>query len=154
MNETCVIVDANIAFKCLCTDRGNLRRRFAPDSPLIFNAPRYLFVELFKHKERLARATALSDTDFLEAIYALVSRLNSVNEANIPVGTWLEAYRLCKGIDEKDTPYIALALHMNGRLWIEDEVLKVGTARAVLTNFLRREKLTETRVGLRARGLM
>lgn len=64
MNENCVIVDANIAFKCLCSDRGNLRRRFAPHNSLIFYTPRYLFVEMFKHKEKLARATALSDAEF------------------------------------------------------------------------------------------
>lgn len=121
-----VIVDANVAFKCLCTHRGDLRRRLAPDISLIFYGPRYLFVELFKHKERLARAANLSDADFLQALYVLVSRLDFINEANIPMGTWVEAYRLCKGVDENDTPYVALALHMDGRLWTEDSILKNG----------------------------
>ena len=62
----------------------------------------------------------------LEAIYALVTRLEFVNEANIPVGTWVEAYRLCKGIDEKDTAYVALTLHLDGRFWTEDEHLKTA----------------------------
>ena len=38
----------------------------------------------------------------------------------------MEAYRLCKGIDEKDTPYVALTLHMDGRFWTEDEQLKTA----------------------------
>ena len=126
MNADCVIVDANIAFKCLHAGRGDLRGRIGPGQhPQLFS-PRFLFVELFKHKERLASAAKLTETELLEALYALVSRLEFVNEANIPVGTWVEAYRLCKGTDEKDTPYVALTLHMDGRLWTEDEQLKAG----------------------------
>ncbi|MSU59187.1 MAG: nucleotide-binding protein, PIN domain-containing protein [Pedosphaera sp.] len=89
-----------------------------------FYCPRYLFVELFKHKERLMHATGLTEADFLEGLYALVTRLEFVNESNIPMGTWLEAYRLCKTVDEQDTPYVALTLHMDGRLWSSDRELK------------------------------
>ncbi len=58
--------------------------------------------------------------------HPLVSRLEFVTEANVPVGTWMEAYRLCKGVDEKDTPYVALTLHLNGRLWTHDSELKTA----------------------------
>ncbi len=126
MNADCVIVDANIAFRCLHNGRGDLRGRIAQGRQLQFCSPRFLFVELFKHKERLARITNLPEADLLEALYVLVSRLEFVNESNIPVGTWVEAYRLCKGIDEKDTPYVALTLHMDGRFWTEDATLKAG----------------------------
>lgn len=126
MNADCVIVDANIAFKSLHSGRGDLRERIGPGGHLQFFSPRFLFVELFKHKERLASASKLPKPELLEALYALVSRLEFVNEANIPVGTWVEAYRLCKGIDEKDTPYVALTLHMDGRFWTEDEQLKTA----------------------------
>ena len=126
MNADGVIVDANIAFKCLHAGRGDLCSRIGPGQHPQFFSPRFLFVELFKHKERLASAAKLTETELLEALYALVSRLEFVNEANIPVGTWVEAYRLCKGTDEKDTPYVALTLHMDGRLWTEDEQLKAG----------------------------
>jgi predicted nucleic acid-binding protein len=126
MNVDCVIVDANIAFKCLHHRRGDLRGRIGPGGQLQFFSPRFLFVELFKHKERLVRMANLPEADLLEALHVLVSRLEFVNEANIPMGTWVEAYRLCKGIDQKDTPYVALTLHMDGRLWTEDATLKAG----------------------------
>jgi predicted nucleic acid-binding protein len=122
----CVIVDANIAFKCLNSDRGDLRRRLGSATNPQFFSPRFLFVELFKHKERLARAAKLLESELLEALYLLVSRVEFVNEANIPIGTWLEAYRLCKDIDENDTAYVALTLHLNGRFWTEDTELKSG----------------------------
>jgi predicted nucleic acid-binding protein len=126
MNAECVIVDANIVFKCLLTGRGELRGRIGPGQHPQFFGPRFLFVEVFKHKERLAVAAKLPESELLEALYTLISRLEFINEGNIPVGTWIEAYRLCKGTDEKDTPYVALALHMDGRLWTDDEQLKAG----------------------------
>ncbi|MBI5772773.1 MAG: nucleotide-binding protein, PIN domain-containing protein [Verrucomicrobia bacterium] len=124
MSADGVIVDANIAFKCLCSQRGDLRARIGPGGHPKFFSPRFLFVELFKHKERLARAAHFSEAELLEALYALTSHLEFVNEANIPVGTWVEAHRLCKGIDSDDTPYVALTLHLDARLWTEDDKLK------------------------------
>ena len=107
MNADCVVVDANIAFKALVAGRGDLRDRFGPNTPVTFFAPRFLFVELFRHKERLAAAARVNEVEMLEALHALVSRLEFVNEANIPLGTWMEGYRLCRDTDEKDTPYVA-----------------------------------------------
>jgi hypothetical protein len=82
MNMECVIVDANMAFKCLNSDRGDLRRRLGPARNPRFFSPRFLFVELFKHKERLARAAELAESELLEALYLLISRMEFVNEAN------------------------------------------------------------------------
>ena len=124
MNPDCVVVDANIAFKALVAQRGDLRDRLDPSTNAKFYTPGYLFVELFKHKTRLARATGLTEDELLEALQTLVSRLEFVNEANISLGLWMEAHRLCKGVDEKDMPYIALTLHLDGRLWTEDAQLK------------------------------
>ncbi len=62
----------------------------------------------------------------LEALHTLMSRMEFVNEANIPIGTWMEAYRLCRDTDEKDTPYVALTLHLDGCLWTDDVALKAG----------------------------
>jgi predicted nucleic acid-binding protein len=126
MSADCVIVDANIAFKCLHAGRGDLRERIRPGETPKFFSPRFLFVELFKHKERLRHATNLPEVELLEALYSLTTHLEFVNEATIPVGTWVEAYRLCKGIDENDTAYVALALHLDGRLWTEDARLKTA----------------------------
>ncbi len=126
MKGECVIVDANIAFKGLISGRDDLRGRLGPGGhPQLFT-PRFLFVELFKHKERLMRASGLPEEDLLAGLYTLVSRIEFVNEANIPMGTWMEAHRLCRDVDANDTPYIALTLHLNGRFWTEDNELKTA----------------------------
>lgn len=76
MNPDCVVVDANIAFKALVSQRGDLRDRLDPSVNAKFYTPGYLFVELFKHKTRLARATGLSEDELLEALQTLVDGWN------------------------------------------------------------------------------
>ena len=126
MNAERVVVDANLAFKTLAAGRGDLRDRLNPAAKLQFFGPLFLFVELFKHKERLVRAARVDEDDLLEALHTLVTRLEFVAEANIAIGTWMEAHRLCHDVDEKDTPYVALTLHLDGRLWTDDAELKRG----------------------------
>jgi predicted nucleic acid-binding protein len=121
-----VVVDANLAFKALAAGRGDLRERLGGAGEVRFFAPRFLFVELFKHKEALAQAAKVTPEAMQEALHTLVTRLDFVNGANLPLTTWMEAYRLCRGVDEKDTPYVALTLHLEGRLWTEVQELKSG----------------------------
>ncbi len=42
------------------------------------------------------------------------------------MGTWMQARRLCDGVDLKDTPFVALALHLDATLWTVDEEFKRG----------------------------
>jgi len=135
MNPDCIIVDANIAFKALAGNRGDLRDRLNPAVSLKFFSPRFLFVELFKHKDRLTAAARLTEDQLVEALHILVSRIDFITEANIPVGTWVEAFRLCKDVDEKDTPYVALTLHLEGRFWTDDAALKTALRSGGFTAF-------------------
>ena len=130
-----VIVDANIAFRALARSRGDLRARLDPAEDLRFIAPRFLFVEIFKHKDRIVRASGTPEEVVLESLPALVASLEFADEAAIPVGTWIEARRLCAPTDPKDTPYIALALHLDAELWSEDEELKTGLRAWNFTRF-------------------
>lgn len=93
MNPDCVVIDANIAFKAMVSQRGDLRERLDSSAKVKFYTPGSLFVELFKHKTRLAHATGLNNEELVQAMQALVSRLEFVNEANIPLGLWMEAHR-------------------------------------------------------------
>ena len=132
-----IIVDANIAFRCLVAHRGDLRafwlQRIATAQ---FYAPRYLFVELFKHKQRLIEASRLPEEDILAALYTLSSQIRFYNEALIPLGVRTEAIRLCGSVDEKDTPYVAPTLHLDAKLWTHDDELKQGLRRQGFDGFL------------------
>ena len=126
MNEAKLVVDTNVFFSLLLTGDSVLRRRFLTDHSHTLYCPRFLLVELFKHKERIAQATELNEDELLECFHELLARIHFVEEGSIPIGTWLEARRLCRDVDLKDTPFVALTLHLDGRLWTGDAELKAG----------------------------
>jgi predicted nucleic acid-binding protein len=135
MNSGLVVIDANIAFKALVAGRGDLRDRIGRATEIKLFSPRFLFVELFKHKERLTRVSGLNEDQLLQVLQTLVGRIAFIDEDSIAIGTWTEAHRLCRAVDEKDTPYVALTMHLDGRLWTDDIVLKMGLAGKGFSSF-------------------
>ena len=121
-----VVVDTNIAFSALAAGCGDLAVRLLSPAETVFYAPRFLFVELFKHQARLLAASRLPEEKLLEALNELIESLQLIEAASIPVGVWMQARRLCDGVDLKDTPFVALTLHLDARLWTDDEELKAG----------------------------
>jgi predicted nucleic acid-binding protein len=121
-----VVVDTNILFSALVSRRSRIRETLLVEAGLSFCCPRFIFSELFKHNERVVAATDLSEAELLDALNSLFAHMQFVDESTILVGDWVEARRLCSGIDEKDTPFVALAIHLNARLWTEDNELKTG----------------------------
>lgn len=121
-----VVVDANIAFRALARGRGDLRTRMASSDEGSFFAPFFVLVELYKHKERIQRQSALSEEAVLTALHELCECLTFIREAEITIGSWVEACRLTTDVDPKDAPYVALTLHLGAQLWTHDEELKQG----------------------------
>ncbi len=121
-----VVVDANIAFRALASGRGDLRSRLDAPAGKIFYAPFFVLVELFKHKERIQEQSKLDEPAVLSALHELCECLHFIRETEISLGTWTEAARLTAAVDPKDTPYVALTLHLHGKLWTLDTELKQG----------------------------
>ncbi len=126
MNERKVVVDTSIFISLLLSKDTARRRRLQTDPDHSFYCPRFFLVELFKHKERIAEASDLNEDELLECLYELLARIRFVEEGAIPIGTWMEARRLCVDVDPKDTPFVALTLHLDGWLWSADGELKTG----------------------------
>ena len=60
-----VVVDANRIFSELISANQRLRQVFASGPDIEFYCPKYVVVELFKHKERIVAATALEESALL-----------------------------------------------------------------------------------------
>ncbi len=116
--------------RALVTTRARLREVMFAEKRLRLFAPRFLFVELFKHKERIIQASRLPEEELLDFLNVIMTRLDLVEEGAIPMGVWMEARRLCANTDENDTPFVALALHLNVPLWTSDVELKSGLRKA------------------------
>ncbi len=135
MNPSRVVIDSNVFFAALLRRQSVLRERLLEPGETRFLSPRFVVVELFKHKERIVTETELSEDEVLECLNAVLSRVTLVEEGVIPVGTWMEARRLCAGVDLKDSPFVALTLHVDGRLWTRDAELEAGMRAKGFTHF-------------------
>ena len=124
MNEL-IVVDTNIIVSALISDSRKIRQPLARKD-LQFIAPKLIVVELFKHAAKIQKANKLSKDDVLELLSSIINHINFYDEDLISVGSWIEAFRLCRNKDEKDTPYIALSLELNAKVWTNDNKLKVG----------------------------
>ena len=114
-----------------------MRRILAEDGEARFFCPKYVLVELFKHKERIMAASRLNETDLLGLLHTLLERIEFFDEDAIRIGNWAEAWRLCRNVDEKDVAYVALPLELNGELWTGDQELIHGLLKKGFDRFYR-----------------
>jgi len=120
-----IVVDTNILFSSLRAKSSKIRELLNREE-YKFYTPNFLIVEIFKHKEKILWRTKGSEEDVYELLGLILHKITFVNEEVISIGNFIEAYRLCMDIDEKDTPFVALALDMEAELCTGDEELKRG----------------------------
>lgn len=135
MNEI-IITDANILISALISDGQQLRRTLARKD-LQFVSPKFIVVELFKHAPKIQKATKLSKTNVLKLLSTIINQIKFYEEDLISIGSWAEAFRLCRDVDEKDTPYVALALELDAEIWTNDNELKIGLKKKGFVKFYR-----------------
>lgn len=117
-----VVIDSNILFSMLWSKSSPLREVLFNKS-YKFHAPHYLFVELFKHKERLMQSTKNQSSEVYEYLYKILNKIQFHNEDIIDLSTKKQAYLLCKDQDIYDVPFVALALTLDAYLWTGDKKL-------------------------------
>ncbi len=121
-------------FKALRLKNSAIRDALA-ENQYQFYAPKFLIVEIFKHKEKLLRNNTQLEDELYEYLNGLLQRIIFVNEDTVSIGNYVEAYRLCKGIDEKDVPFVALALELGCPLWTRDQPIRDGLTARGFTAF-------------------
>lgn len=134
MSEFIVVVDTNIIVSALISGSRRIRRNLAR-ADLQFVSPKFVLVELFKHAPQIQKATKLSQEENLELLSSIINPIKFYEENLISVGSWAEAFRFCREVDENDTPFVALALELNAELWTDDAQLKIGLTKKGFENF-------------------
>ncbi len=129
-----LIIDSNIVFSAL-RGRNSITRNRILNSGDKFFTPNFLIGEIFKHKERIIKDSKASEEETYEFLFKIINHITFINEENISTGNFIEAYRLCRDIDEKDTPFVALSLELGYKLWTRDDELKTGLKKKGLDNF-------------------
>ncbi len=120
-----VVVDTNIVFSAIHAPNSLIRQRLLT-LPNQFVTCNFLFVEIFRHRERIFRNSRATDEEIYDYLEKVLSRISFFNESLIIIENYFRAYHLCKDVDLKDIAFVALALELNAPLWTRDTTLKDG----------------------------
>jgi predicted nucleic acid-binding protein len=125
-----LIVDTNIVFSTLLNPHsaiGEILMNIQDD--FIFFAPELLKEELKRYAPKIAAYSKLDQKALFEIEALVLSTINFVSEELISEQSWIRAFALTSDIDEDDTPFIALGIELNAKLWTGDKVLSNGLAK-------------------------
>ncbi|WP_128545858.1 PIN domain-containing protein [Larkinella soli] len=129
-----VIIDHNVHFSAIYT-QDSLTRQKLMTAPFPVYTPNYLILELFKHRQRIVSRSKASEEEILSYLDKVIQKVHFFNEELMSIEKFVEAYHLCREVDENDTTYVALTLEMDGLLWTRDEELKNGLRQKGFDNF-------------------
>lgn len=118
-----VIVDTNIIFSALLSKNNKFQEIIFTDSYQLFS-PNFVLIEILKHQNKLLKNSKLSSDELLELLHLLTSRIEFISEKTISLTNKKKAYEFCKDTDINDTPFVALSLELNAKLWTGDKKLK------------------------------
>lgn len=122
-----IVIDSNILFSALLKADGRLAEIILnPAFQLSKHTCYFLYIEIFKYKDRILKFSKLDEEDLLDVLYRMVRQINFINEDSISNEIWQQALQLTESIDTKDTAFVALALSLNATLWTGDRKLLVG----------------------------
>jgi predicted nucleic acid-binding protein len=122
-----IVVDTNIIFSTLLNSNGTIGNiLFNSDEIFEFYSCSYMKYEIQKHWAGLMKISRLSDEQLQISNFQVLSKLKFIDEALIPVETWLKSEELCKNVDIDDTDFVALTKFLRATLWTGDKVLYNG----------------------------
>lgn len=129
-----IVIDTNILFSALLRENSRWSRVIL-DSGHEFFICESTIIELFKHKEKLVKLSRLNEEDLIRWFYLLLRRVAVFKEDWIEPSARNRAYKLCHDVDPADTPFVALAIHLDGLLWTGDNALKSALVKKGFLSF-------------------
>lgn len=144
-----IIVDTNIVFSALVKTNGKIGDLILrSENYFKYYSCRYLLQEIANHRDKLIKASQLSEFELIEIEYLVFDRITFLSEEQIPKPILYRSIELVKDIDLRDVLFIALGKHLNCKVWTGDKKLinglkKKGYNELITTDelFLLREKM-------------
>jgi predicted nucleic acid-binding protein len=135
--EMRIVVDTNVVFSALINSSSTIPEIIlAPYSRFKFYAPEFLFEELDNHKEKLIKASKLSEKEIDKEKRCLFKQINTISLDVIPQEIWEVADNLTFDIDPNDISFVALSIFLDARLWTGDKVLYNGLKNKKFNNVI------------------
>ena len=110
------VVDSNVIFTIIIAGDKSKAFKIIRDYDLTLYFPEDGLLEFKKHKDKLKKYSKEFELKSFLAFSLIHVIPSEIYEDKIP-----EAYNIAKQFDEKDTPFIALALKLNIPIWTNDK---------------------------------
>lgn len=121
------VIDSNIVFSALLNPNSTVGEvLFDIQNQFEFYAPEFLVTEIEKYSDKIAKYTKLNDENLKVVKTSVLSSIRLISEELISESSWNKAIELTKNIDENDTPFVALSIELNTKLWTGDKKLIKG----------------------------
>lgn len=135
-----IVVDSNIVFSALISGKEIYLEIFKKHKAYI---PDIVLLELLKYESRLIKKCKIKEGEFRVLAQMLFEEVTVIPKFAISSVNWQKAYEICKDIDEKDTPFVALSLELDIPLWTNDKKLCNGIKKKGFDSFVTVDELLE-----------
>lgn len=122
-----IIVDTNIVFSAILNSNSRIGKILLNSNEHFqFYTCEYLRTEILRHRNKILKLTKLTEDELVELEELITHKITFINERLLPQELLLKTEILLKSIDPNDTPFVALAKHLEGKLWTGDMQLYNG----------------------------
>lgn len=141
-----VIVDTNILFSAILSPKGKIHDLLLnSETAFSFFAPVFLIEELEQHHVKLLKISGYTEDDVKFLKRTLFHHIEFIDPEIIKPESWIKGFEMTSDVDEKDTPFVALAIDLEGALWTGDKKLIKGLRSRGIELTLSTEELDELR---------
>ena len=122
-----IIVDTNIVFSAILNSNSRIGKILLNSKAHFqFFTCHYLRIEIKRHRNKLLKLTKLSEDQLSELQELITQHITFIDERLIPQDLLVKIETQLKAIDPDDTIFVALAKHLEGKLWTGDLQLYNG----------------------------
>ena len=111
-----IVVDSNIIFSLIIRGKDSAYLDIFSKENLEAYAPEEIIHEFRKHRKTLKNKSE----EFVEGIFLAFSIIR-IMPREFYLDTFEKAFTICREFDEKDSPFIGLALKLNIPIWTNDK---------------------------------
>lgn len=119
-----IVVDTNIVFSAILNTNSRIAQILIYQNPTIqFYSCDYLQTEILHHTDKLLKITGLSAFQLSELESLITHHITFINHHLLPQSLIEQTQIQLQNIDPFDMPFVALAKHLNAKLWTGDKKL-------------------------------
>ncbi len=141
-----IVIDTNIVFSALLNANGLIGELLLnSQDEFKFYAPELMKEEILKYADKLIATSKLTNLQFEESAFRILSAIELLSEDLISQTSWSEAFKLTNDVDENDTPFVALTIELKTILWTGDKKLINGLVAKGFKSILSTQELFSLR---------